>query len=120
MKKILLTLTLVLSVAAFADRNEYQENNLEASIVQTHGVIKDGTKEIGIKDLGVDMEISRTKVEVELYPGTGNISAAALDKYGSEVAAIVKKELGNNNQVFVKIEMDREMMGDKVLLRKLY
>ncbi|MGL6064936.1 MAG: hypothetical protein ACRC0S_07630 [Fusobacteriaceae bacterium] len=118
MKKILLTLTLVLSVSAFADRNEYQENNLEMSIIKNHSVIRDGAKEIGIKDLDVDMGVGRARVEIELYEGTGNISASALDKYAREVAEIIKKDLGNNNQVYVIIEVDREMLGDKVLLRR--
>ncbi|MGL5124027.1 MAG: hypothetical protein ACRC6K_07725 [Fusobacteriaceae bacterium] len=121
MKKILLGLMLLLSMVSFAGRNDAKENDLEMEILKNYSVIKDGNKEIGIKDLDVDMEVSRTKVEIELYDGTGDISFSALENYSKEIANFVKKDLGNNNKVLVEIEVDREgVLGDKKLIRKLF
>ncbi|MGL4688241.1 MAG: hypothetical protein ACRCVS_06075 [Fusobacteriaceae bacterium] len=121
MKKILLGIMVVLSAVSFAGRNDAKENSLEMEILKSYSIIKDGNKEIGIKDLDVDMEVSRTKVEIELYDGTEDISVSALENYSKGIADFIRKDLGNNNQVLVEIEIDREgILGDKKLIKKLF
>ena len=120
MKKLLLGTMLVLSVASFGGMNDLKEDNLEIEISQKYNIIKDGINENPVKDIDVDIYMNnQTKVDIELYEGTGNISAVALDSYAKEIADFVRKDLGNKNQVLVKIEIDRDgLLGDKQLYFK--
>lgn len=121
MKKVLLGLMLVLSAASFAGMNDVKENNLEMGISKNYNVIKDGAKEIAIKDVDVDIDRDRTKIEIELYDGTGDISSLVLENYSKEIADFARKDLGNKNQVLVEIEIDRDgILGDKRLIKKLF
>lgn len=120
MRRLSLSLigALAISVICFAGVNDEKENKIETIMAKNLSTFKDGSATIQVKDLDVDIDGFKTKVDVELYEGAENTSAAALQAYAKELADTVRKELGNENKVLIKIEVDRDgILGDKKLLK---
>lgn len=119
MKKVLIIIIgiLALSAICFAGIKEQQEGNIEGIIAKNFSTFKDGATTVQVKDVDVDIEGFKTKIDVELYEGAENTSLKSLRNYAKELADIVRKEIGNENKVLVEIEVDRALpLVDKKLL----
>ena len=120
MKRLLLILigALTISGICFAGINDEKENRIENIMSKNFSTFKDGITTVHVKDLDVDIDGFKTKIEVELYEGSENASQESLQAYAKELANTVRKELGNENKVLIKIEVDRDgILGDKKLLK---
>ncbi|MGL5656671.1 MAG: hypothetical protein ACRCXY_07550 [Fusobacteriaceae bacterium] len=120
MRKLPLTLigALAISTLCFAGINDKKEHTIENIMAKNLSSFKDGAATVQVKDLDVDVDGFKTKVEVELYEGSENTSPAALQAYAKDLADTVRKELANENKVLIKIEVDRDgFLGDKTLLK---
>lgn len=120
MRKLSLVLIGVLAISAlcFAGINDKKEHTIENIMAKNLSSFKDGVAIVQVKDLDVDVDGFKTKVEVELYDGAENTSPAALQAYAKELADTVRRELENENKVLIKIEVDRDgFLGDKTLLK---
>lgn len=119
MKRVLTIIigTLALSAICFAGIKGQQEDNIEGIMAKNFSTFKDGVTTVQVKDLDVDIEGFKTKIDVELYEGSENTSLKALQIYAKDLADIVRKEIGNENKVLIEIEVDRTLpLGDKKLL----
>lgn len=115
---LLLIEALAISTICFAGMNDEKEHKIENIMAKNLSSFKDGAATVQVKDLDVDVDGFKTKVEVELYNGAENTSQVALQAYAKELADTVRRELGNEMKVLIKIEVDRDgFLGDKKLLR---
>ena len=131
MKKLLLSLMLVLSAGLFAedhfeDRFEGQEKILENRLEVNKRTLTDGNVTFGPIEYDVDIYENNALVELEAetFSGDGNWSKfnkEIFDKLMLEIATEVKNTMNNQNiNVNISLELDKKIGKDQMVYNKTF
>ena len=128
MKKIILTLMLVLSVGVFADddRFEGQEKMLEKRFEMTQRELTDGKVKLGEIDYEIDIYENTILVELEIEPFSGDANWSkfdkdTFDKLMEEMSIEIRKSIGNPTiPINVSVEIEKRFGKDEIVYNKTF
>ncbi|WP_448821793.1 hypothetical protein [Cetobacterium sp.] len=122
MKKLLLGLTVLLSLTAFANS---KEDMIETGLMNKFPTLTDGQTTINIHEYDVDLDHHKIKLKVELKgDATKNeydkLDKAKLELLASEMAKYTQTESGKTLPVYLEIELDKDMLPDEILYKNTF
>ena len=124
MKKVILGLTVLLSVAAMA---KSKGDMIEKEMLTKFPSLTDGVTTINVHKYDVDVHKKSSEVKVEFKGKDKELKAeydkmnkAKVEEAASQMAQYVQTEAKNTNPVKVKIEIDRDALPDEVLYENTF
>ncbi|MDX8335630.1 MULTISPECIES: hypothetical protein [Cetobacterium] len=122
MKKIVLSLAVLLSLTTFANS---KEDSIEMGLMKKFPALTDGTTTINVHEYDVDLDHHKIEVKVELKGDAlkaeyDKLDKAKLETLASEMAKYTQTESGKNLPVQFEIELDKDMLPDEVLYKNTF
>lgn len=122
MKKLLLSLSILLSLTAFANS---KEDMIEMGLMNNFPTLTDGKTTIDIHEYDVDLDHHKIKLKIELKGEASKeeynkLDKAKLETLASEMAKYTQTESGKTLPVYVEIELDKDMLPDVVLYKNTF
>lgn len=122
MKKLLLSLTVLLSLTAFANS---KEDMIEMGLMNKYPTLTDGKTSINVHEYDVDLDHQKIKLKVELKGDNikeeyNKLDKAKLEALASEIAKFSQTESGKTFPVYVEIELDKDMLPDETLYKNTF
>ncbi|MGL4653926.1 MAG: hypothetical protein ACRCZH_07325 [Cetobacterium sp.] len=122
MKKIVLGLTLLLSLTSLANS---KEDMIEMGLMSRFPILTDDTTTINIYEFDVDLDHEKIEIKLELK-GVGRkeefekIDKVKLEALMSDIAKYAQNESGKTLPVHLEIEVDRDMIPDETLYKNIF
>lgn len=122
MKKLLLGLTLVVSLTAFANS---KEDRIEHDLMNKYPTITDGATAIKIHEYDVDIDHDKIKVKIELKGDQYKdeflkVDKAKFEAIAAEMAKYAQTESDKKLPVIVEVELDRDLLPDETLYKNTF
>ena len=122
MKKLLLSLTILLSVTSLANS---KEDMIEMGLMNKYPTLTDGKTTINVHEYDVDLDYHKIELKVELKGDElkneyDKLDKAKLEVLASEMAKYAQTESGKTLPVSLEIELDRDMLPDKTLYKNTF
>ncbi|MCQ8211106.1 hypothetical protein NON08_00785 [Cetobacterium somerae] len=122
MKKLLLSLTVLLSVTALANS---KEDMIEMGLMNKYPALTDGKTTINVHEYDVDLDHHKIELKIELKGDASKteydkLDKAKLEELASEMAKYTQTESGKNLPVSLEIEVDRDMLPDEILYKNTF
>lgn len=122
MKKIVILLSLCLSLTAFASKMEKQ---LEKELESKYGALNDGKVTLHIHEYDVDLEHNKIKVELEIKGKDGlttfdEMDKAKFDEVAGNIAKYVKDQTKKTLPVEVIVKVDEDFVEHKYPYNKTF
>lgn len=124
MKKVILGLTVLLSVAAMA---KSKDDMIEKEMLTKFPSLTDGVTTMNVHKYDVDVHKKSSEVKMEFKGNDKELKAeydkmnkAKVEEVASQMAQYVQTEAKNTNPVKVKIEIDRDALPDEVLYENTF
>lgn len=122
MKKLLLSLTVLVSLTALANS---KEDMIEMGLMNKYPALTDGKTTINVHEYDVDLDHHKIEVKVELKGDAlkaeyDKLDKAKLETLTSEMAKYTQTESGKTLPVSLEIELDRDMLPDEVLYKNTF
>lgn len=124
MKKVILGLTVLLSVAAMA---KSKDDMIEKEMLTKFPSLTDGVTTMNVHKYDVDVHKKSSELKVEFKGNDKELKAeydkmnkAKVEEVASQMAQYVQTEAKNTNPVKVKIEIDRDALPDEVLYENTF
>ena len=122
MKKLLLTLTVLLSLTAFANS---KEDMIEMGLMNKYPALTDGQTTINIHEYDIDLDHNKIELKIELKGDDlkneyDKLNKGKLEALAAEMAKYAQTESGKNLPVHVEIELDRDMLPDETLYKNIF
>lgn len=121
MKKILLGLTILLSIGLYANDIE---DSVENNLLIKYPTLNSGLEKVNIHEYDVDIKKDKIKLKIELKGKNVKKDYEKLSKDDvvrevEEIVKYIKGEAKSNLPVKVKIEIDNEVLPDEVVYRNI-
>lgn len=121
MRKILLGLTILLSIGLYANDIE---DSVENNLLIKYPTLNSGLEKVNIHEYDVDIKKDKIKLKIELKGKNVKKDYEKLSKDDvvrevEEIVKYIKGEAKSNLPVKVKIEIDNEVLPDEVVYRKI-
>ncbi|MGL6167928.1 MAG: hypothetical protein ACRC0Y_06555 [Fusobacteriaceae bacterium] len=114
MKKLKLAMLIICSSVIFA---EDLEDKMEINLMKMYPTITDGKLTFPVEEYDVDIEKDILEVEIEISKrdsaNFNKVNSRALEKNLSKIANTLRKNLGMNQDVKIKIDLDDSFISDK-------
>ncbi|MGL6167702.1 MAG: hypothetical protein ACRC0Y_05365 [Fusobacteriaceae bacterium] len=114
MKKLKLAMLIIYSSVIFA---EDLEDKMEINLMKMYPTITDGKLAFPVEEYEVDIEKDILEVEIEISKrdsaNFNKVNSRALEKNLSKIANTLRKNLGMNQDVKIKIDLDDSFISDK-------
>lgn len=124
MKKVILGLTVLLSVAAMA---KSKDDMIEKEMLTKFPSLTDGVTTMNVHKYDVDVHKKSSELKIEFKGNDKELKAeydkmnkAKVEEVASQMAQYVQTEAKNTNPVKVKIEIDRDALPDEVLYENTF
>lgn len=124
MKKVILGLTVLLSVAAMA---KSKDDMIEKEMLTKFPSLTDGVTTMNVHKYDVDVYKKSSELKIEFKGNDKELKAeydkmnkAKVEEVASQMAQYVQTEAKNTNPVKVKIEIDRDALPDEVLYENTF
>lgn len=122
MKKLLLSLTVLLSLTALANS---KEDMIEMGLMNKFPTLTDGKTTINIHEYDVDLDHHKIELKIELKGDASKdeydkLDKAKLEALAAEMSKYTQIESGKNLPVNIEIEVDRDMLPDEVLYKNIF
>lgn len=122
MKKLLLSLTVLLSLTALANS---KEDMIEMGLMNKFPTLTDGKTTINIHEYDVDLDHHKIELKIELKGDASKdeydkLDKAKLEALAAEMSKYIQIESGKNLPVNIEIEVDRDMLPDEVLYKNIF
>ena len=122
MKKLLLSLTVLLSLTTFANS---KEDMIEMGLMNKFPTLTEGKTTINVHEYDIDLDHHKIELKVELKGDASKdeydkLDKAKLETLASEMAKYTQTESGKTLPVYVEIELDRDMLPDEVLYKNTF
>lgn len=122
MKKIVILLSLCLSLTAFASKMEKQ---LEKELESKYGVLNDGKVTLPIHEYDVDLEHNKIKVELEIKGKDGlktfdEMDKTKFDEVAGNIAKYVKDQTKKTLPIEVIVKVDEDFIEHKYPYNKTF
>lgn len=121
MRKILLGLTILLSIGLYANDIE---DSVENNLLIKYPTLNSGLEKVNIHEYDVDIKKDKIKLKIELKGKNVKKDYEKLSKDDvvrevEEIVKYIKGEAKSNLPVKVKIEIDNEVLPDEVVYRNI-
>ncbi|MGL5176217.1 MAG: hypothetical protein ACRC7F_07655 [Cetobacterium sp.] len=122
MKKIVLGLTILLSLTSLANS---KEDMIEMGLMSRFPILTDDTTTVNVHEFDVDLDHEKIEIKLELK-GVGRkeefekIDKTKLEAIMSDMAKYAQNESGKNLPVHIEVEVDRDMIPDETLYKKTF
>ncbi|MGL4308464.1 hypothetical protein [Cetobacterium sp. SF1] len=122
MKKLILCLSILSSVAVFANA---QEDKIEMELMKQYPTLTDGTTSINVHKYDVDLDHHKIELKVELKGENiesefNKLEKAKLETVASEMAKYTQTESGKKLPVELEIELDKDLEPDQTLYKNIF
>ncbi|MGL4357338.1 hypothetical protein [Cetobacterium sp.] len=122
MKKIVLGLTLLLSLTSFANS---KEDMIEVGLMSRFPILTDDVTTVNVHEFDVDLDHEKIEIKLELK-GVGRkeefekIDKSKLETLMADMAKYAQNESGKNLPVHIEVEVDRDMIPDETLYKNIF